>query len=253
MKIKSLCVGIFVIFAFLSEQSRATDNEWSSYFTNYLPRLDKLIPAAFSCGDSTHDERLPDCFIRTNYSPQKYAIDTGVFSDFDLSEENIANMQSLWYQLQSVTTEANANLLKQYITNLERQLKENGYESDITLSKDQLIMDSYCFLAKNGYAPAFGQLYDIFGKDIYGQKKNRKLEKLFREYALEVGTIDKIIKAKKSSEAIMARRAAARQSAEPQKANERPSTPPTARNSDESFEDSKTVAGISQKIRKKID
>ena len=249
MKTKFLCVGILVILSFLSVQSRASENEW--YFS--FSHLRSLIPAAFSFDNSIHDEGLPHCFARTNYIPREYGMDNGAFTNFDLSDENIPKMQSIWYRLQSVITETNTNLLKQYIADLDRQLKESGYEPDPALSKDQLIMDSYCFLGKKGYAPAFGQLSDVFQEGLFGQKKNRKLERLFRDYALEVGTIDKIIKAKKSSEAIMARRAAARQSAEPQKANERPSTTPTARNSDESFEDSKTVAGISQKIRKKID
>lgn len=188
MKIKTLWSGIFIFLAFFSTESKATEESWRDYLASYVPRLDTFIPAVFSSSNSTYTDELPDCFVRTNYTPQEYSRDAYVLLSFDLSDENVGKMNSLWYCSQSLIAEKNPRLSNSLLSNLVGYLKESGYEPNPGLNKEQLILDSYCVLANKGFPLALCKLADVFDYGMYGQRKNRKLGYLFGQYGA-VGNI----------------------------------------------------------------
>ena len=245
MKIKSLSIGYFVILAFLSTESKAMEESWFSYVSS--SHLKSLISSAFSLDNPKNDEELPDCFVRTNYTPQKYSRDAEVLLTFDLLDENVEKMNRLWYCTQSLITERNSQLSNQLLSKLKQYLQENNYEPNSDLNKEQLILDAYCVLANKGFPLGFCELSSVFDKGKHGQRVNRKLGYLFGQYR-SVGSIETMREGQKQCRRILA------ELEEELSDEEDLDTLPTARNSsDESFDDSKTVAGISQKIRKKID
>ena len=244
MKIKTLWIGIFISLAFFSKESNATEEGWQAYLAGYLPRFSRVIP---DINGPIKSEELPDCFIRTQYTPERYGINAKVLLTFDLSGENVEKMRSLWYCVQSYITEKNARLESSLRSKLIEQLTNNGYKSNPALTKDQLILDSYCVLANKGFPLALCKLADVFDKGMYNQRENGKLGYLFSKYG-EVGTVEAMREGQVRCRVWWA------DEEELEESDDDSDTLPTARNSsDESFDDSKTVAGISQKIRKKID
>ena len=246
MKIKSLWIGCFVVLAFLPTKSKAMEESWLSYVSP--SHLKSLISSAFSLDNPKNDEELPDCFIRTNYTPQKYSRDAEVLLTFDLSDENVEKMNRLWYCTQSLITEKNSQLSKQLLSKLKQYLQESSYEPNADLNREQLILDAYCVLANKGFPLALCELSSVFDKGKYGQRVNRKLGYLFGKYGT-VGNIEAMRDGQEQCRSLLAEL-----EEEASDDEEDFDTLPTARNSsDESFGDSKTAEGISQKIRKKID
>lgn len=117
-------------------------------------------------------EALPACFQRTGYVPVELGMNSPELLDFDLSDENVTRMKALLYNTRSLEHERNLSLAVLLMQKIKLQLEYYGYNPDPSLTKNDLILDSYCVLAKNGYCPVFEQLYALF-------QKNNKLRLCF--------------------------------------------------------------------------
>ena len=184
MKIKQLSFSVCISLLFFSNQCGAVEGFFENISSGVTSRLGLIFSSGTGTTTDDSDAKLPDCFRRTNYIPKPYYVDNGSLSPFDLSEQSVREMERRYQYLKSV---------------------EN---TDIAVmpKKTEIIMDLYCQLSKEGYAPVFWDLYRIFEEGKYGQKKNRELSYLFSRYA-DVGTIEALRDAQKISKDVMRRRA----------------------------------------------
>lgn len=163
MNIKILAAWVLILFALFVKESKVIAQDFiAEYVIHPITSYVHKNSAAYK-----KYEELQKAFERTEYRPDSYGIGSSIVLDFDLSEKNIKKMQSLWYSVQSIINEQSTSIENKWIEQIYKQIKDFNYFPAQGLTKDQLVLDVRCILAKNGYAPAFNPLWEIF-------KANRK-------------------------------------------------------------------------------
>lgn len=173
MNIKYSKIILFMCFVLGVKSINASEEGLFSYLgtiRSYIPSY--LMP-------NTTSEELPACFQRTGYVPVELGMNSPELLAFDLSDENISRMEMLLYNTQSLEQEKNESLSVLLMQRIKPQLEYYGYNPDPHLTKSELVLDSYCVLAKNGYGPVFNKLYNTF-------QNNKRLSFLFRSNSRSV-------------------------------------------------------------------